>query len=426
MFTEAKPLQRDHHNTRALEETSQIFTETASLPQTYSSIDDQIPPSSPDDEQASLTHCSHSKPRPTSGVESLEISRSSVVFGDRRLPDGTDPSDSLPTSDAGIPFKGQHLNPVHTFIHHHDSDVDSHRVRPNELLLHIGGEEANTPVDHDLEIDCDSADAIPPQRHLYDRPPFNSAINQSNIAHLPGNSGPLAVWTDSIFTSQDAPHQLPNVGSAADQGEISVPLIPFSPNLSCHEGSDGHHISEAPQTIITCEPCSRAAESKGQLLACHFYKFDPKRYFECNPLKTSTIGHLMQHLKHKHMLAKHDCKRCWSPFKDKASLREHTDCQPMGGKPVNDLAPVSRARDVEANIKWIWVWRELFGPGTPEPQCPYWHPVPDLCGDMVRNLCKSLEKKGNTFTLDEVKEAASDMMRQVVAPSQSAIDRKTT
>lgn len=431
-LTENEALRGEHLEFEALQEISQPLTERASL----LSTGDQVLCSYPNGSKVPLIHHSRSEPGPISGVES-EISKPSLIYDREYTPhsclDTTDPPDSLSSIDkdannAVVLFGEDCLGP-RSYLKHQSGLSTGFGDPIDQLLLNTVGAETSeiAPIDPNLEIAYDGADAVQPQRHQWDVPSYPLGTNAPNISRLPDDFHYLTSWTHDAFQLPNAPCQLLAAESLIDQSEISSPLqvAPFSPSLPCHKGTDQQHITRKgslSSNIRACESCRSTANLDGRPLACVFYKHDPNEYFKCSLKEFKTIGHMRQHLDKHHKLAKYYCKRCWASFHDEGSLKTHTGCQPMGGIPVNDLAPISKARGINPNSKWYWTYQRLFGENSSLPQCPYPHPKQDLRDHTLDSLHRNLEGKGTNFTIDEIKEVTTKMKRQTTN-SQSIVDR---
>ncbi|KAI1452180.1 hypothetical protein F4805DRAFT_44381 [Annulohypoxylon moriforme] len=450
---EREALRGDHHEFGALQETTQPFTERASQLRAKSSSVDQIPfnysaatkeTSANTPEPVPLLHYGYNETRltgPISGDES-EISRPSLVYADadrectpHSCPDTTDPSDSPETIDkdansASRLFGEGYVNPRIYHNNHSDLSANLYYQDPDpidELLLNTGGAEDDEfgPFDLNLEIAYDGADAVQPQRLQWDAPGFGfpTDVNAYNAAFPLDNFKLPDFRLNDTIESLSMPYQMPATESPTDQSETSPPPAPFAPG---HQNPDRQLITEnghASQDIRACMSCLATAELDGKPLACVFYKFNPNAYFRCSSREFKTIGHLRQHLDKYHKLKEYDCKRCWASFSDEGSLKRHTECQPMGGIPVNDLGPISKARGINPNTKWLSTFKQLFGENIPLPECPYPHAKQDFQNYTVQNFVRDLEAKGTALTLDQIKEVAAERRAQTMPRSRFIVDR---
>ncbi|KAI0885848.1 uncharacterized protein GGS22DRAFT_200009 [Annulohypoxylon maeteangense] len=411
-------------------ETSHPFTERASQLQAKNMAVDQIPSrysAATNSEPVPLVYYSHNNTGSISGVES-EISRPSLLYADRECtphsscPDTTDPSDSPSTIDkdeksAGILFGESCLNPTSS-------------IAPQYYYFpELGDAEGNgiDPIDPELEMEIAGADAIEPLRHQWDIPDFPIHVDPLNIAYYPDSSQLRTPWTNDIIQHLSTPCPMP---SMADQCKTSSSPAPFSPGTSLHQSTDQQHITkkgkptQISKSCKFCESClsREKLNGKSKYLACLFYKLNPEQHIKCISKEFSTIGHLRQHLDKHHKLEKYYCNRCWVSFKDEGSLKAHPECQPMGGVPVNDLAPISKTRDMKADKKWYLIWKQLFGESTPSPECPYSHPIQDFKSYNFDNLHRNLEMRGSVFSLAEIKQVSSKLRTQSMARNQLISD----
>ncbi|KAK8101134.1 hypothetical protein PG999_011508 [Apiospora kogelbergensis] len=110
------------------------------------------------------------------------------------------------------------------------------------------------------------------------------------------------------------------------------------------------------------------------LLACHFYKMNPKQHSGCADKTFQSISSLGQHLRNAHSPKgrDHTCNACFQSYKSEAVLHAHTDsgyCRPTGGVSAGDLPSGSHRHDTPAS-KWYTVWDQLF-PRLGRPHSPY-------------------------------------------------------
>lgn len=122
-----------------------------------------------------------------------------------------------------------------------------------------------------------------------------------------------------------------------------------------------------PQEANPISDTTSAAET---LLACHFYKMNPKQHSSCRTKTFQSISSLGQHLRSAHCpKSRHSCESCFQSSQSEAALHAHVDsgvCRPTGGV---EIPTVSRKRGTQAS-KWYTVWSQLF-PNLAPPRAPY-------------------------------------------------------
>ncbi|KAI1380559.1 hypothetical protein F4677DRAFT_461929 [Hypoxylon crocopeplum] len=217
----------------------------------------------------------------------------------------------------------------------------------------------------------------------------------------------------------NAPNKTPHTETLIGQNEpyLEPALIsatsPYHKDLGSEQNKNKRKFSEEDcahdHTDINagaCTSCLSTAEvTQNRPLACLFYKRNPGRHRDCMNKSFKNISSLGQHLDKHHTLRLHHCTRCWNSFDDQRSLEVHTECQPTGGIPVDELQ-ISKARG-GPTAKWYWTWTKLFGEAIPPPQCPHPHPLEDMAAHVLGQFVQHLREKGSNFTICEIEELRS-------------------
>lgn len=121
-----------------------------------------------------------------------------------------------------------------------------------------------------------------------------------------------------------------------------------------------------------------AQDEEEVLLACPYYKIDPRRHKKCNRYDLTTINYLKQHLTRRHKLCNY-CPTCYAIFGDTASCNAHIVARLCQGPPPGVEKPVgidavqreqlSRRVSRKDNIvdQWLEVYHIVGGPDAPRP-----------------------------------------------------------
>ncbi|OTA98607.1 hypothetical protein M426DRAFT_17241 [Hypoxylon sp. CI-4A] len=310
-----------------------------------------------------------------------------------------------------------------TDIFHHDSSAGRQSSLPRSPPY--GEETVNTDdVEFQFqEVSCDNQRfTIDPQKTWITPPTYSSS---TYVASTPGNLQYPTLPTDPIDNSPagtfqhehsfyspmvqplQASYEAQDVLSPAHPAEIASPLAVPAPRHLDYASKESQQLTkkrkfsrreqgdeEIDRAIQACEHCLLALKpDEDRRLACPFYKRNPGRYSHCFQKEFKNVSALRQHLDKDHKLGKHHCSNCWDTFPDQSSLKAHAGCQPTGGVPVNQLPKVSKARGGPES-KWYWIWRKLFGEVTPEPKCPYPHPMQDMAGHIFSHFVQYVAAQG--------------------------------
>ncbi|ETS77031.1 hypothetical protein PFICI_10905 [Pestalotiopsis fici W106-1] len=155
-------------------------------------------------------------------------------------------------------------------------------------------------------------------------------------------------------------------GSASDSGSSKRPSQGSKRKRKSDE-KDG--TGDSKRTRPDSDNGSPTGDSKN-VLACHFYKMNPRQHLECLQRGFHNISALGQHLGKQHKLGPIHCGNCWTSFTSDGELRAHLPlCKPTGGIAVDHLPDVPKTRQ-DPSWKWYWIWRKLFPNFTP-PDTPY-------------------------------------------------------
>ena len=116
------------------------------------------------------------------------------------------------------------------------------------------------------------------------------------------------------------------------------------------------------------------------LLACPFWKRDPRKHCSCHRLKLTKINYVKQHLSRKHT-PEFYCERCYAIFSDGTSHDEHVLAVVPCQRPLNArLEGITHAQNFQLikksnpklsiEGKWFAIWDILF-PNEAHPPSPY-------------------------------------------------------
>ncbi|KAK8028487.1 hypothetical protein PG991_005543 [Apiospora marii] len=174
-----------------------------------------------------------------------------------------------------------------------------------------------------------------------------------------------------------------------------------------------------------------------KLLACPFWKRDPRRHRDCFTLKLDGIPRVKQHLSRSHYSENH-CERCKAIFWSNASRENHLrheQCQWRGQDALeglthqqrHDLSRKSKPHHSESE-KWFAIWEILF-PGQPMPASAYMDP--NLSEDLsefrlysqahgTRILMEELEREGSSQEL-QPSERNEQLLRAALSRGQDLI-----
>lgn len=121
-----------------------------------------------------------------------------------------------------------------------------------------------------------------------------------------------------------------------------------------------------------------AQDEEEVLLACPYYKIDPRRHKKCNRYDLTSINYLKQHLTRRHKLCNY-CPTCFAIFGDTASCNDHIVARLCQGPPPGVEKPVgidavqreqlSRRVSRKDNIvdQWLEVYHIVAGPDAQRP-----------------------------------------------------------
>lgn len=121
-----------------------------------------------------------------------------------------------------------------------------------------------------------------------------------------------------------------------------------------------------------------AQDEEEVLLACPYYKIDPRRHKKCSRYDLTSINYLKQHLTRRHKLCNY-CPTCFAIFGDTASCNTHIVARLCQGPPPGVEKPVgidavqreqlSRRVSRKDNIvdQWMEVYHIVAGPDAPRP-----------------------------------------------------------
>lgn len=316
------------------------------------------------------------------------------------------------------------LDPLHDFEWHADiplSGDDSIWALGSSLNLENAGA-LNYDDLGSLEFDdlgasfnYDSSIVEPHRIPVPAVPSVATGIDAVNGAHTPSNFQlSPTVWTDNITNGPISNIHLPLSCQISNQSEAfssSTPLSSdhkiddhqqfFKRRKSSGEYQEGRY---ADRNVGSCDLCIVPGNNGNKPFACHFYKRNPGLHFGCSQKSFKNMSHLRQHLDNDHKLGPHYCGACWESFNDPGSMKQHTNCNPTGGIPVDQLPKVSKARK-DPEHKWIWIWKQLFGDTVPPPQCPYAHFERDMRTQNLSQFLEVLPQDGSKLSFFEIKEA---------------------
>ncbi|KAH7121823.1 hypothetical protein B0J13DRAFT_158888 [Dactylonectria estremocensis] len=123
---------------------------------------------------------------------------------------------------------------------------------------------------------------------------------------------------------------------------------------------------------------TEACKAGPKMLACPFWKNDPKKFKQCFHLKLTEIKRVKQHLIRKHT-PEHYCNRCLVVFPSEEGLETHLTSQ-ICARGITKLEGISYEqrkklqcksnRDSSESERWFAIWTIIF-PNEPRPSSPY-------------------------------------------------------
>lgn len=256
----------------------------------------------------------------------------------------------------------------------------SNRLAPDFSLLH-GPESKYAGSEHRISTACsrEQPSANHPHSqgnsyavHIYPR--IASMASKPTPSHLnnPRNlSDNRATWgaensqsyLQSMRVDQGQSEDSPN---RKRKRSSNPPNAIMSGNSSSTQGN-------APMPEMSAQvadPISDTIPATETLLACHFYKMNPKQHSSCRTKTFQSISSLGQHLRSAHSpKSRYSCESGFLSFRSEAALHAHAEsgvCRLTG---CAKLPIVSRKRGSQWS-KWFTVWSQLF-PNLPPPCSPY-------------------------------------------------------
>ncbi|KAI1851987.1 hypothetical protein JX266_002840 [Neoarthrinium moseri] len=103
-----------------------------------------------------------------------------------------------------------------------------------------------------------------------------------------------------------------------------------------------------------------------KIFACPFYKRDPRTYRLCVSKSWTKVHRVKEHLKRKHMLPPHQCRRCFQRFEQQSQLDEHVQGTPCAravepeasvGVTVEQMTELLKKKK---NLKEVDRWNEMY------------------------------------------------------------------
>lgn len=126
---------------------------------------------------------------------------------------------------------------------------------------------------------------------------------------------------------------------------------------------------------------TKSSVGRRQLLACPFFKKDPRRHWDCASWKDDTVSHVKQHIFRSHFMP-YFCVQCGDEFKTLHLLHAHirNDCSRSFEEPdsitmeQNTKLRSRFSAKLNVQAQWYAVFEILF-PGTPRPISPFYSPL---------------------------------------------------
>ncbi|KAK0726132.1 hypothetical protein B0H67DRAFT_572389 [Lasiosphaeris hirsuta] len=140
------------------------------------------------------------------------------------------------------------------------------------------------------------------------------------------------------------------------------------------------------------------SEPRNTILACPFYKLDPRKYHDCRPFLLRRVKDVKQHIQRKHRSPEFYCDRCFITFPTPESraehLRGHSLCDVKNTAPFQGISgaqieklnkTINRGKSVED--QWYCMWDILF-PGERRPKSVHLNSVWENPGRRLLNIWK--------------------------------------